>query len=189
MNRKYAFIGFAVIALMLSVQVQALGVTRPVPYDIQLQKGEKAGFVFEIQAVTSSEKQLCSYSITGLAPIQVAFEESEAIVDAGSIKNVYGTVTIPESAETKTYQGSLTVSCGAYAEGQVSGSIVKTTVGGSPFNIRVVEVRSQDIRNVAPPIQEGISTMEIMLIIAIIIIIVVIIGVYYKLRRHKKWNL
>ena len=184
MDRKlYALTGFAFIALILLVQVQALGVTRPVPYDIQLQKGEKAGFVFEIQAVTSLEKQLCTYSITGLDPIQLSFEESEAIVDAGSIKEVYGTVTVPESAEIKTYSGILTVSCGAYTEGQVSGSIVKTTVGGSSFNVKVVEVRSQDIRNVGPPVQAFDYT--IILIIALIIIIIVILGVYLKRSRKK----
>jgi hypothetical protein len=185
MNRKIALMGFALIALLLTINsAQALGVTRPVPYDIQLQKGEKAGFVFEIQAVTSQEKQLCTYTIAGLDPIQVTFDDNEAIIDAGSIKEVYGTVTIPDSAEVKTYSGTLTVSCGAYSEGQVSGSVVKTTVGGSPFNIKVVEVRSQDIRQVGPA-QAGFDYTAILIIILIIIIIVVI-GVYYKLRSSRK---
>jgi hypothetical protein len=185
-SKRVAWIGLAFLAILLSTNsVQALGVTRPVPYDIQLMKGEKAGFVFEIQAVTSQEKQLCSYTIAGLDPIQVAFEESEAIVDAGSIKNVYGTVTVPDSAEVKTYQGRLTVSCGSYTEGQVSGSIVKTTVGGSPFNVKVVEVRSQDIRDVSPPQQAGFGDYLI-IIIAIAIIIIVVAGVYYKKYRKKK---
>jgi len=176
-----------VLEVLLSFQsVLALGVTRPVPYDVQLMKGETAGFVFEIQAVTSGEKQLCSYGISGLDPLQVTFEEKEAIVDAGSIKNVYGTVTVPNNAETKTYAGTLSVSCGAYSEGQVSGSVVKTTVGGSSFNVKVVDVRSQEIRNIGPPAEAGFDYSTIIIIVAIIIIVIVVTGVYYKIRYSKK---
>jgi len=176
-----------VLGVLLSLQTAwALGVTRPVPYDVQLMKGETAGFVFEIQAVTSSEKQLCTYGISGLEPLQVAFEESEATVDAGSIKNVYGTVTVPSNAEIKTYAGRLSVSCGAYTEGQVSGSVVKTTVGGSAFNVKVVEVRSKDIRDVGPPAEAGFDYSTIIIIVAIIIIVIVVTSVYYKTRFSRK---
>ena len=182
-----AWIGLAtLLGVFLSVQgVYALGVTRPVPYDVQLMKGETAGFVFEIQAVTSTERQLCTYGITGLEPLQLTFEENEAVVDAGSIKNIYGTVTAPNNAEIKIYSGTLSVSCGAYPEGQVSGSVVKTTIGGSPFNVRVVEVRSQDIRTIGPPVGAAFDYSTIIILIAIIIIIVVA-GVYYKTRLSKK---
>jgi hypothetical protein len=186
MDRKIALIGFAFLAVLLTMSsVQALGVTRPVPYDVQLQKGEEAGFVFEIQAVTSTEAQACSYSITGLSPLQVAFEQNETIVDAGSIKQVYGTVTVPESAEVKTYAGTLTVSCGAYSPGQVSGSVVKTTVGGSSFNVKVVEVRSQEIRQVGPPAQAGFGYTTIMIFI-LVITIIILLFILYKLKTSKK---
>lgn len=176
-----------VLGSLLTLQTAwALGVTRPVPYDVQLMKGETAGFVFEIQAVTSGEKQLCTYGISGLEPLQVVFEESEAIVDAGSIKNVYGTVTVPSNAEIKTYSGTLSVSCGAYTEGQVSGSVVKTTVGGSAFNVKVVEVRSQDIRNVGPPAEAAFDYSTIIIVITIIIIVIAVTGVYYKARLSRK---
>jgi len=187
-KKTSAWFGLAlVLGVLLSFHsVVALGVTRPVPYDVQLMKGETAGFVFEIQAVTSGEKQLCSYGISGLESLQVAFEENEAVVDAGSIKNVYGTVTVPSNAEIKTYAGKLSVSCGAYTEGQVSGSVVKTTVGGSPFNVKVVEVRSQEIRNIGPPAEAGFDYSTIIIIVAIIIIVIVVTGVYYKIRFSKK---
>ena len=182
--KKTIWIGMALLAIMLTLQnVQALGVTRPIPYDVQLQNGEKAGFVFEIQAVTSQETQLCSYSITGLDPLQVTFDESEAIVNAGDIREVYGTVTVPSNAEIKTYSGRLTISCGAYTEGQVSGSVVKTTVGGSPFSVKVVEVRTQDIREIAPPKAAGFDYLTIIIIAAIIIIIAVI--AVFMLKRKK----
>jgi len=185
MDSRIIVIAIASVFILTAVnQAQALGVTRPAPYDIQLMKGESAGFVFEIQAVTSAERQACSYSISGLVPLQVTFEENEAIIDAGTIKQVYGTVTAPEGAEIKTYGGTLSVSCGAFSEGQVSGSAVKTTVGGSPFNVKVVDVRDRDIRNVAPP-QQVFDYTTIIIIVAVIIIIAIAAGVYYK-RKHKR---
>ncbi|MCX6814808.1 MAG: hypothetical protein NTY20_04135 [Candidatus Aenigmarchaeota archaeon] len=174
------------LGLLLSLQtVQSLGVTRPVPYDVQLMKGEEAGFYFEIQAVTSTEKQLCTYGISGLEPLQVTFEKNEAVIEAGSIENVYGKVKVPDDAQIKTYSGSLSVSCGAYTEGQVSGSVVKTTVGGSPFNVRVVELRTREIRDIGPSKEAGFDYTTIIILLAIIIIIVVT-GVYYKLAYKKK---
>ena len=101
------------LGILFNAQLaQSLGVTRPVPYDIELMIGESAGFTFQIQAVTSTERLLCSYSISGLESLEMDFEEEEAVVDAGSIKNVYGTITVPGGVEIKTYNGRLTVSCG-----------------------------------------------------------------------------
>jgi len=174
----------ATIGVLFNVQiVQSIGVTRPVPYDIELMKGESAGFTFEIQAVTSTERLLCTYSISGLDALEINFEEDDATVDAGSIKNVYGTITAPVGAEIKTYSGHLSVSCGPVVEGAGSGSVVKTTVGGSPFNIKVVEVREKGIREISPPPGPGIDYTTIL--IAVLIIIIVIIVLYYNFKAKK----
>lgn len=172
------------IALMFTVQsAHSLGVTRPVPYDIELMRGESAGFVFEIQAVTSMESQSCTFGIGGLDGLELEFEENEVTVDAGSIANVYGTVSAPDSAEIKMYSGTLTVSCGSAEAEEEGGSVVKTTVGGSQFNVNVVEFRESDIRNVSPPPEQA-PDYTVIIIIAIILIIVVA-GVYYYFERKK----
>lgn len=172
------------LGILFNAQLaQSLGVTRPVPYDIELMRGESAGFTFQIQAVTSTERLLCSHSIGGLDPLEIAFEEEGAVVDAGSIKNVYGTITVPDDAEIKTYNGRLTVSCGVYSPEDVSGSAVRTTIGGSPFNVNVVELRGSDIREIEPPPKPVDYTT---IIIALIIIIIVAAGVYYWLRKSRK---
>lgn len=173
------------LGILFNAQLaQSLGVTRPVPYDIELMRGESAGFTFQIQAVTSTERLLCSYSISGLESLEIDFEEEEAVVDAGSIKNVYGTITVPEGFEIKTYNGRLSVSCGAYSPEDVSGSAVRTTIGGSAFNIKVVEVRDSDIRKIEPP-AKPVDYTTIIIALAIIIIIVAA-GVYYWFRKSRK---
>jgi len=181
---KYGMISLIVILTFLFTlnSVQAIGVTRPVPYDIELMRNESAGFRFQIQAVTSTDKISCSYSMNGLEPLVVTFEKSEVTIDAGSVKNVYGTVAVPADTEFKTYNGKLSVSCGAVTEQEVSGSVVKTTIGDSPLNVKVVEVREKEIEEVIPPKAE----VSYLLIIAVIIIVVLVIGVYYWFRKSKK---
>ncbi len=172
-----------ILFILLSFQtVFALGVTRPVPHDVELMRGESADFTFQIQAVTSTEKIFCVYSLSGMGPLEVKFDSDEVIVDAGSKKDVYGTVTVPEDTVFDTYSGTLSVSCGAVQGEDVSGSQVKSTIGGSPFSVNVVEVRGKGIKEIRPE-EKGISTEIIFLII---ITVILIIGAYYWLNKPKK---
>ncbi|MEM5871396.1 MAG: hypothetical protein QW051_00820 [Candidatus Aenigmatarchaeota archaeon] len=184
MRKINLILSFLLVLLMSINFVQAIGVTRPLPYDIQLMRGEEAGFVFEIQAVTANEKQLCSYSITGMEPLEITFQEKEVIIDAGGIKKVYGKVKVPEGAEIKTYNGQLSVSCGSYYPGE-GGSAVKTNVGGSPFIVEVVEQRTSEIKQVLPP-QEIDYTFILIVVVVIIIIVAFALGVYYYKKKRSK---
>ncbi len=172
-----------ILFILLSFQtVLALGVTRPVPHDVELMRGESADFTFQIQAVTSTEKISCVYFLSDMRPLEVKFDSDEVIIDAGSKKDVYGTVTVPENTPFDTYSGTLSVSCGAVSQGDSSGSQVRTTIGGSPFSVNVVEVREKGIKEIRPE-EKGISTE---IIILIIITVILIIGAYYWLNKPKK---
>jgi len=187
-NMKGGILAVMALAIAMMFMVQSacsLGVTRPVPYDIELMRGESAGFVFEIQAVTSMERQSCTFGISGLDGLDLEFEEEDVTVDAGSIANVYGTVSAPGNAEIKMYSGTLTVSCGSAEAEEAGGSVVKTTVGGSQFNVNVVEFRDSDIRNISPPPEQAPDYTIIIIIVAIILIILVA-GVYYYLGNKKR---
>jgi len=181
---RYEIISIIVILTFLFsvVSLEAIGVTRPVPHDIELMRGESARFVFEIQAVTSTEKVACIYSISDLGPLIIEFDEEEAIIDAGSIKKVYGTVSVHEDAEYKTYNGKLCVTCGVAMENEASGSSVKTTIGSSPFNINIVEFRGKEIKQIDDKVQKKYY-LEIIIIASILILI---IGVCYHLKHKKK---
>jgi len=168
--------------LSCAVNIKSLGVTRPIPYNIELMKNESAGFMFEIQAVTSTERLLCTFSIDGLDGLDLGFREKEVIVEAGSIKNVYGTVTVPADAEVKTYNGKLYVSCEATEKEGVSGSTVKTSIGGSRFDVKVVELREKEIKEIAPPHEADDYMMVIIIAIIAIVLTVIVIIYYYRLK-------
>lgn len=172
-----------ILFVLLSFQTAlALGVTRPVPHDMELMRGESADFSFQIQAITSTSDIQCVYHLSDMDPLEIKFDSDEAIVKAGSKKIVYGTVTVPENTPFKTYSTELTVSCGAVQEGDGSGSQVKSTIGGSPFSVNVVEFREKEIKEIRPE-EKGIS-MEIVFLI--IIIIILLIGAYYWYAKPKK---
>jgi len=176
---------FVVIIIVLSFNfsaVKAIGVTRPIPYDIELMRGESANFVFEIQAITSPDKIICSYSANNLEPLIIKFDQKEVRIEPGKIQKIYGQVTVPNDAPYGTYSGTISVSCGALTEEGGSGSVVKTTIGGSPFNVKVVEFREGEIKTVTIP-ETKKSYLGIIIIITLLIIV---IGVYYYFKSKKK---
>ena len=181
--QKFGKISIALVfMIMVSLSlVKAIGVTRPVPQDLELMRGESANFVFEIQAVTSTERTECTYSLTNMDPLIVEFKDDVVRIEAGEIEEVYGTVTVPEGTPFKTYSSELSVSCGGVTEGEETGSSVKTTIGSSPFSVRVVEFREKDIKNVGEP-EEGLP-WEIIIIVGSLIIISVFL--YYKKKKKK----
>ncbi len=167
-----------VLFVLLSFQTAlALGVTRPVPHDMELMRGESADFSFQIQAITSTEDISCVYSLGGMEPLEIKFDSDEKTVGAGSKEKVYGTVTVPEGTPFGTYSSTLSVSCGG-TEGGEGGSQVRSTIGGSPFSVEVVEFREKEIREVRPE-----QEIPLEIIILIIIVIILIIGAYYWSRK------
>jgi hypothetical protein len=186
-------LAMAGVFLLLNARpVQSLGVTRPMPYDIQLMVGETAGFTFQIQSTTSLEDQSCVVSISGLDPLVIEIEEleeesSEILVPAGSIKNVYGKVTAPLDVGIQTYSGKLHVSCASAEAVKGGGSMVRMGIGGTPMVIKVVENRTRPIRTVKPPEEEGPQPVDYSsIIISAAVIIIVAAGVYYWRRKSKK---
>jgi hypothetical protein len=123
-------------SILLNVQtVHALAVAQPIPSNVTLKRGESLPITFQIQAITSSQDQLCTYSFNGLNPLKFSFEKEEAVVEAGNKLNVFGTVEIPSNAPLKSYEGELVVNCKPKIEG--SGVSVIGQVTSFPFYVRV----------------------------------------------------
>ncbi len=177
MNTQKIFATSLIFIILLSTTVVALGVTSPVPKGMKLLRGESSTFEFEIQAVTSADDMVCTYSMTEMAPIAVAFDSDQVTVKAGTIETVYGEVTVPADTPFKTYTAELIVSCGAKSASE-SGSEVKTTIGGSTLSIDVVEFREEAKKEAEIPSQ--IPMNELMLLI---IILIIILGGYYLYRK------
>jgi hypothetical protein len=173
-----------IIFITLSIVTQtvmALAVTQPT-LGLRLLRGDSARFNFEIQA-TMDSKQSCSYSVSGLDPLVISFDENKAVVNAGEIKKVYGTISIPNNAPIKTYPGKLIVSCNPYVEQQESsGSVIHQTMGVD-FGIDVVEIlEERAIHQITE--KEKSKASPIILVLIIIVLILAIVGFYFS--RKKK---
>lgn len=171
--------------LLLSIQtVKSLGLTSPIPIDLKLLRGDTARFFFQIQATTSPEKISCTYSLSDYSPLVITFNEKEATVNAGEIKNIYGTVTVPNDAPLKAYGGNLILTCGPYTETKdTSGSIMHESLS-TGFNVDVVETKEEravlQIKQ-----QEQPKLSPVILILIIIVLILSIVGFYFS-RKPKK---
>ncbi len=181
------FILIAVLSLLLSIQTAwSLGVTRPKPIDLRLLRGDTVRFYFEIQAITSPDKLSCSYSISGLDPLVITFDEKEAVVDAGNVNLIYGTVSVPADAPIKGYGGTLSLSCSPYSETQYkdySGSVMHETVNvGFPMEV-VLEKEERVVREIPPEVKEKPKASPIILILIIIVLILAIVGFYLSNKK------
>jgi len=184
MNLKFKKLTFMIfLTVLLTVQVvRSLGVTDPTA-GINLLRGDSTKFSFQIQAVTSPDDQVCSYSVSGMEPLVISFDENEVVIKAGNIKNIYGTVSVPQNAEIKNYKGELTVKC--RPQGEVSGSVIHRTMI-SDFAVNVVGTIEEKKIPGLPEEKMPATTSNLPIIIILIIIIILVIGVYYWTERKKK---
>jgi hypothetical protein len=181
---KFGLILFLTILMSIET-VWSLGVTRPIPMDLKLLRGDSARFYFQIQNVMELNKQSCSYSVSGVEPLKIIFDEKEAIVNVNEVQNVYGTISIPDNSPIKTYSGDLTVSCRPYAEGESSGSVIHKTLI-VPFTASVVEkTEERAIRTITEPKKPAIPSLTMYAII-ILVILIAIVGVSYLFSKKKE---
>jgi len=179
---------FILLVLVLSLfslqSVKSLGVSRPLPIDLRLLRGDTARFTFQIQAVTSADKLSCTYRPTALDPIVITFDQNEAIVDAGTLKDIYGTISVPNDAPIKLYNGNLELTCGPYVEVKdFSGSIIHQTINVM-FPIEVVLQKEQRIaREIPLPEIEKSKASPIILVLIIIVLTLAIVGFYMSKKK------
>lgn len=153
-----------VLVFFLSFQgVHALAVTQPMPSDLTLKRGDTIPFKFEIQAITSVEDQVCTYSVNGLNPLKITFDKEQAVIDAGKILEIYGAIDVPLYAPAKDFEGKLNVNCRPLIEAR--GVSVITQATEIPFSARVVESKSH-------------TDIGTNIVFILIILIVFIFGIY-----------
>lgn len=173
------------IALLLTIPiVKPLLVTEPIPVGIRTVRGENQRFYFQIQNMHATNSLTCSYSITGIDTILVNPSEGTVTVDVNEIKNVYGTVSVPENAEIKSYNGQLSVKCSSSGVTEGTGSAVQPGM-----NVRFfVDVLSTQPEGPTPyiPSEKPIPTYNLGMIMLITIIIVLVVGIYFWSERKKK---
>ena len=180
--------------LIVLQYVKSIGVSEPSPVGLKLLRGESARFDFQIAAVTSNLKQSCSYSISGLEPLIISFDEESVFVDAGGVKDVYGTFSVPEDAPIKTYNGKLTARCEPLVE--EAGSFIQQSISVN-FNVDVIGERGEIVTTVeekaTTTIQEEQKPKKLQLslieksyfLLLFIIAVILVISFYYWFKKRK----
>lgn len=160
-----------------------MGGSEPILEKGWLLRGESSRFYFEINCDTDV-KQTCTYSVSGLDPLTVVFDENGVTIDPHTTIEVFGTVSIPSDASIKTYQGDIDVSCSPYVEEGVSGSVVKQTFH-LPFGVKVVEkIEERPAKKFPiPEVEYQLTTFGIFVII-VLIVIVASIGIYWAKKKR-----
>ncbi|MBD3248819.1 hypothetical protein GF336_02125 [Candidatus Woesearchaeota archaeon] len=149
---------YIIIGLIILSQLAFAGVTNPLPSELNLLKGESGRFKFQVQAIESQEDMECIPSIEEDTALDVEFDEDTIIVSAGSIKEVYGTVTAPKNIGT--YVQNFCVSC--QPSSSAAGTSVKKDTCGLPITVNVVLERERENMTVEP--EKPISVFMIVLI-------------------------
>jgi hypothetical protein len=169
-----------ILSLMILAQIVFAGVTNPLPTELNLMKGESGRFKFQIQTIASNQEVQCVSSLAEESPLLIEFDPDEIIVPASTVREVRGTVTVPDEIEFGTFQEEFCISCRP-TEG-APGSSVSVDTCGLPLKVNVVQERTRD--NMYIPPKPGLSFTAITIIVLIIIIAGVLIAVI--LRRMRK---
>jgi hypothetical protein len=184
MRNLKIILSILVLVLLAFQTVKAVGVTQPILEKRTMLRGENSKFYFEIQTIGYSNKQSCTWSISGLDPLQVNFNETHVIANVDTIRKVYGTIFVPSNAPQKTYSGSLSVTCEPYVELEGGSSIKRTN--NVPFVVGVVENLEKRAEQKLPEPEKQKPTINLLPMLVIIILVVLVISLVYWFNKKKK---
>ncbi len=173
-----------ILAVLLIVQAVNAGVTNPLPSEIELLKGESARFKFQIQAIADPETVICSMSLDDSTNLIISFDEDEVLVEGGTIKEVYGTVTAPRGLTYGNYSGSFCISCDR-TEG-APGVSVKINTCDLPINVAVVKQRTRQNMNIPEKPFPILLAAFIAAIAVIVLLLMIILLLILKRKKDKK---
>ena len=168
------------IALYVLPTANSWGVTKSLPYDLELLPGEQGTFKFQIQLVPTESEQECSYQVKEGFPLKISFEQGSVIIQPGNRKDVIGFVTAPKDIPYSGYAGEICVTCSGIV-GQ-SGTSVNQFVCNN-FEVSVVESRTRD--NMYIPAEQK-PEVNLPLLFAGIIIIIIAIVIFVLIMYKKK---
>ena len=174
---------FVFILLLIPLSVRAYGVTKPLPYDVELLQGEEGRFRFQIQIQPAETSKKCTYSIDQSFPLDVTFQDEHVSLSSGEVRNIIGFVRVPDGTSIGTFTGELCVSC-VDQEGQ-GGTVIKQDVCGFPITVNVVSTRTKDNMVIPVAEEEPVSAVNLTLLIVVSIIFLIVI-IAYVIVAHKK---
>jgi len=133
---------FIFCALILAEGVRAIGVTYPLPTELELVPGETAWFRFEIQNIAGDFPIMCTYNFKESFPFSLTWNMDNPTIDVGKVQSIIGTVTAPANASFQTDNFYIIVSCEPKLTMTGSGSLIKK-INEIPLKVSVVQYRTK----------------------------------------------
>jgi hypothetical protein len=198
MNHKYTKLIFAILILLISIQIAVAGVSHPLPSQLELMKGESGRFKFQIQNLGKPDTTICTASLEGESPLVVEFDEDEMTVPGDSVKYYFGTVTVPNdyspdsvgfNPSSQEYTQSFCIQC--TPESATPGASVQIRSCDLPVNVKVVDVRTKDNMYVSPKPRPGFPVGIFIGAVVLVLIIITIMALRKKgfLKKKKQVKL
>ena len=100
-----------ILGILIISQLAYAGITNPLPTELNLYKGESGRFKFQVQTVASNQELECTPSLEGDSPLEIEFDEEVVIAPAGSVRDVYATVSVPNDVGFGTYEENFCLAC------------------------------------------------------------------------------
>ena len=185
--RMKVLLGLSLFLVILG-SVQAIGVTYPLPSELELLRGESGRFWFQIQNVAGTGNQFCKYSIEDLG-LSYAFDNPNGIeILEGMMFDVYGTINVNSNDEIKLYQGKVRVECSPETKTEGTGaSVVKTL--SVPIKVNIVEIRTHEnmiIPDKPNPYLDFLNKYHLHIFSICCIIVMISISYYYLVKKRSK---
>lgn len=168
-----------ILSLLIIAQIAYAGVTNPLPTELNLLQGESGRFKFQIQTIASNQEIECISSLAGESPLIIEFDPAEIIVPAGTVREVRGTVTVPQNLEFGTYEEEFCISCSP-TQG-TAGAAVKIDTCDLPIKVNVVQERTRENMFIPP---KPFPLIWKVIIISAVLIIIALIWLYLWERKH-----
>ena len=171
------------LSILIIAQIAYAGVTNPLPTELNLFKGETGRFKFQVQTIASNRELECTPSLAAESPLVIEFDEEIMIIPAGTVRDIYGTVIVPDEIEFGAYEENFCVSCKP-VQG-ISGTGVQIDTCDLPIKVNVVDERARDNMYV-PPKETGLLLWQIVVLSVVLIAIALSLLYLWEKKHHLK---
>ena len=166
---------FALIFFSINL-VSAIGVSYPIPQNIQLKPSQSSYFTFQIQ--TDEYPVTCVPLVEETSGLELAFNQ-QYLVEANQRYNVKAQVIVPKQTAFGEYQATFCMEC--TPSGETEGSRIIPRVCKLPITVDVVSDRSRENRFE----QEAANYVIVWITLLVLSILVLVLIIFYLIRRRR----
>ncbi len=185
--KKNKILLYILILVLTNQIVFAIGISFPIPSEIEISPGESERFFYQIQH--GGLPVSCTEQITDAEGLEIRFDENVKILKEGNGKSFYGSVIAPEDITNGDRIVKFCVTCtplNVDIAGQ-QGAGMQFINCGIPINVKVIGERTRKNVPEIPSLEEPFKIPEIPIYYYIIVILVLILLIiWYKYEKKEK---